>query len=148
MLTKLVTTLNIIAEKGFKFIFPIHHRTKQKITNLNLKFNENIKQMAPLGYLDFMKYVKNSCLVVTDSGGIQEETTFLGIHCITLRDNTERPSTLLENGGTNVLSTIEELEKNIDKFCGKRKDTNIELWDGFASNRIASIIASVLTSFN
>lgn len=142
MLTKIVTTLNTIAGKGFKFIFPIHHRTKQKMTNLNLKFNENIKQMAPLGYLDFMKYVKKSSLVVTDSGGIQEETTYLGIHCITLRDNTERPSTLVENGGTNVLSTIEGLERNIDKFCGKRKDTNIELWDGFASDRIASTLAS------
>lgn len=138
-LTKIVNILNKLSEK-YNFIFPIHHRTKNKLNELSLIFNKNIHLTEPLGYLDFMKYVQQSKLVITDSGGIQEETTFLGIHCITLRDNTERPSTLVKNGGTSILSSLDNLEENVNKYYNKRVTTKIELWDGKASERIAEII--------
>jgi len=85
-----------------KIIFPIHHRTKNNLTKIN-KQNDNIIFVEPLGYFEFLCLEANAKYVITDSGGIQEETTTLGIPCFTLRENTERPSTLIENGGTNKL---------------------------------------------
>ena len=96
--------------------------------------------MDPLGYMDFMKYIKKAKLVVSDSGGIQEETSFLGIHCITLRDTTERPATLIKNGGSSVLATIDELSDYINKFYGTKSTTRIHLWDGCASQRICEVL--------
>lgn len=141
-LTKIVNVLNKIAD-NHALIFPIHHRTKSKIINGNLLLNKNIKLIEPLGYLDFIKYVKKSKLVITDSGGIQEETSFLGIHCITLRENTERPCTLIENGGASILSSIDNLEHNVDKYYGKTIQTQIKLWDGEASERIKKCLDTI-----
>ena len=142
ILNKIVSVLNNLADR-YLFVFPMHHRTKQKVKELGLVFHSNIKLTEPMGYLDFMKHVKMSQLVVTDSGGIQEETSFLGIHCVTLRDNTERPSTLTVNGGSSVLSSIDQLETNIIKYYGLKSTTQIHLWDGKASERIADIINTI-----
>ena len=99
--------------------------------------------LDPIGYLDFMKLMHDAKLVLTDSGGIQEETTYLGIPCITLRENTERPVTI--DVGTNVLVgsdtelVISEAKKVIS---GQSKKGQVpDLWDGKAAERIVSIIA-------
>jgi UDP-N-acetylglucosamine 2-epimerase (non-hydrolysing) len=124
-----------------KIIFPIHPRTKAILgeTNLNLK---NILSVEPQGYLNFMYLIKNSFAVITDSGGISEETTVLGIPCFTMRTTTERPETI-EIGTNNLVGiSIENLEKAFKKL----KDTDFrqhkipELWDGKASERIIDIL--------
>lgn len=124
-----------------KIIFPIHPRTKAILgeKNFNLK---NIYFVEPQGYLNFMYLVKNSFAVITDSGGISEETTVLGVPCFTMRNNTERPETI--SIGTNHLvgTTIENLKKIYVQFLqNKTKKHSIpELWDGKTSERIIDIL--------
>ncbi len=126
-----------------KIIFPIHPRTKAILgeQKLNLK---NILFVEPQGYLNFMFLIKNSFAVITDSGGISEETTVLGIPCFTMRNNTERPET--QSIGTNTLvgTSIENLEKVFGEFLvrGPKKAGIPELWDGKASERIIDILLS------
>lgn len=124
-----------------KIIFPIHPRTKTILSNdeLNLK---NIVFVEPQGYLNFMFLIKNSFAVITDSGGISEETTVLKIPCFTMRSNTERPET--QSIGTNTLvgTSIEKLRKVYADFLknGKKESGIPELWDGKASERIVEIL--------
>jgi UDP-N-acetylglucosamine 2-epimerase (non-hydrolysing) len=126
-----------------KIIFPIHPRTKAILgeTNLELK---NILFVEPQGYLNFMFLIKNSFAVITDSGGISEETTVLGIPCFTMRNNTERPETQTIGTNTLVGTSIENLEKIFKEFLlnGPRKAGIPELWDGKASERIIDILLS------
>ena len=127
-----------------KIIFPIHPRTKAIMgeTNLDLK---NIIFVEPQGYLNFMYLIKNSFAVITDSGGISEETTVLGIPCFTMRNNTERPETQTIGTNTLVGTSIENLEKIFGEFLinGPRKAGIPELWDGKASERIIDILLKV-----
>lgn len=124
-----------------KIIFPIHPRTKAILgeKELNLK---NILFVAPQGYLHFMFLIKNCFAVITDSGGISEETTVLGIPCFTMRNNTERPET--ETIGTNALvgTSVENLKKIFEQFLinGPKKAGIPELWDGKAAERIVDIL--------
>ncbi len=138
-------------EKRLPLIFPIHPRSQKMIDRFGLRSKvkkmENLKLLEPLGYLDFMKLLHHAKLVLTDSGGIQEETTYLGIPCITMRENTERPITI--EIGTNVLvgtdtqRIIEEAQKVLD---GKAKNGQIpELWDGHAAERIVNILKRELS---
>ena len=124
-----------------KIIFPIHPRTKAILgeTNLVLK---NILFVEPQGYLNFMFLIQNSFAVITDSGGISEETTVLNIPCFTLRNNTERPETQTIGTNTLVGTAIENLEKVFAQFLqnGPRKSGIPELWDGKASERIIAIL--------
>jgi len=125
-------------------IFPAHPRTQKKISELGLQkyFAGNVRMVEPLGYLDFLCLMKNSRIVVTDSGGIQEETTALGIPCVTVRDNTERPVTV--DVGTNVLGGTRRdgialaIRQQL-AFCGKKSIP--ELWDGRAAVRVVGILA-------
>ena len=124
-----------------KVIFPIHPRTKAVLgeAHLNLK---NIEFVEPQGYLHFMFLIKNSFVVITDSGGISEETTVLGIPCFTMRNTTERPET--QSIGTNILvgTSIENLQKAFVEFIQKERQKKgiPELWDGKASERIIAIL--------
>lgn len=124
-----------------KVVFPIHPRTKAILgeTDLDLK---NIIFVEPQSYLNFMFLIKNSFAVITDSGGISEETTVLGIPCFTMRTTTERPETI--DIGTNILVgiSIENLEKIYSHFLinGIPKAGIPELWDGKASERIIDIL--------
>lgn len=124
-----------------KIIFPIHPRTKAILKESNTDF-KNIIFVSPQGYLNFMFLIKNSFAVITDSGGISEETTVLGIPCFTMRDNTERPET--ETIGTNTIvgTSLENLKKVFGSFVqnGARKSDIPDLWDGKASERIISIL--------
>ncbi len=131
-------SLNEIAEKK-DIIIPAHPRTvkmleENKLTNLR----KRIKMIDPIGYFDFINLVKNSSGVITDSGGIQEETSFLKIPCVTLRDNTERPITI--HNGTNTLIDIHGTNF-VDNIMSGLFDTNsdkhdIKFWDGNTSKRI------------
>ena len=116
-------------------IFPIHPRIRKHLKKID---SFKIKFLDPLGYLEFTCLMANSKYVITDSGGIQEETTILNIPCFTLRKTTERPITLIENKGTNQL---------IDKIGDIKLipcTGNISLWDGKTSERIAKILIEIL----
>jgi len=124
-----------------KIVFPIHPRTKAILgeNKLDLK---NIILVEPQGYLNFMFLIKNSFAVITDSGGISEETTVLKIPCFTMRNNTERPETQTIGTNTLVGTSIENLEKVYAEFLlnGPKKAGIPELWDGCASDRIIEIL--------
>jgi len=143
-LEKLVNFLNILAKER-KVVFPIHPRTKINLEKYALiqTLSDAIILSEPIGYIDFQALIKNAELIVTDSGGIQEESTYLGVQCITLRTSTERPSTV--DIGTNQLIGV-DLEKVevacLNVLAGNKKAGIIpELWDGKAAKRIAEILS-------
>jgi len=148
-LSNLIDAVNSISLER-TIVFPIHPRTMNNLKKYNLanKLNSNIIVLGPIGYIDFLSLTKNAELVITDSGGIQEETTFLGVQCITVRDNTERPSTS-EIGTNHMIGT--DFDKVVISaksiLSGKVKEGKIpELWDGKASHRITDIIYNTLKS--
>jgi UDP-N-acetylglucosamine 2-epimerase (non-hydrolysing) len=102
---------------------------------------DNVTLLGPAGYFDFVSMMKNAKVVITDSGGVQEETTYLGVPCLTLRKNTERPSTIA--WGTNVLvDTSKEIVTHIKEINAGTYKTGDQppLWDGAAAKRIARVI--------
>lgn len=146
-ITKLFNLLNEVAKKR-KIIFPIHPRTKNNLAKFDLleSLDENVLLTDPIGYLDFLALIKNAELILTDSGGIQEESTYLGVQCITLRDSTERPVTV--DVGTNQLLG-NDLDKTkqaaLDVLDGKKKQGRVpELWDGHAAERIVQVLVEKL----
>lgn len=143
----IITLLNKLS-KIKKIVFPIHPRTKKNMEIFGMvnKLDPNILLVDPIGYIDFLALVKNSNMVITDSGGIQEETTYLGVPCITTRRSTERPVTV--DIGTNTL-VGEDFEKAYilanDIIHRKRNKANIPMyWDGNAADRILNIILKKL----
>ena len=141
------TLKNISTNSGdHPVVFPVHPRTEKILKQkTDLKQYENIYQVPPLGYLEFNYLVKNSLGVITDSGGVTEETTFLNIPCLTLRDNTERPETISE--GTNVL--VGTNPDNIPAYLTRLLKGNWkigrvpELWDGNTAKRIIDVLTSI-----
>ena len=148
---RILAALESVGEK-IPIVFPMHPRTKNRIEEFGLEQRvaaiPNIVLSGPAGYLDFMALISNSHMVLTDSGGLQEETTALGIPCLTLRENTERPITV--NQGTNkivgndtgiIISSAEEI------LSGRTETGRVpELWDGRTAIRIADIIVERITS--
>ena len=129
---------------GLPLIFPVHPRTAKILATLNIG-HQQLQTIEPLGYLEFNYLVENALAVITDSGGITEETTVMGVPCMTLRDNTERPETVdvgtNELIGTNPKSIKPALEK---LFAGEWKKGSIpELWDGNTAKRIVSILKNL-----
>lgn len=127
-------------------IFPVHPRTKNKIAEAGLEpliANANVYCLPPLGYLEMLGVMKDAKLVLTDSGGIQEETTALGVPCITLRENTERPITVEEGTNTIVGSDPDKILACVSNTLetGGKSGMVPELWDGKAAERIAKIIS-------
>jgi len=142
-LSQLINALNEISKER-KVVFPIHPRTTNNLESFDLSgiLSDDIIQLPPIGYIDFLSLTKNAELVVTDSGGIQEETTFLGVQCITVRDNTERPITS-EIGTNHMVGTDFDKVISVTKsiLSGEKKEGRIpDLWDGKASERIVDII--------
>lgn len=141
--------LDALIEIGKKLpvIFPVHPRTRASIERFGfgeLVKNSNIRLIEPLGYLDFMNLYSQSKIVLTDSGGLQEETTALGIPCLTLRENTERPITI--DLGTNILvgTDAEKIKQTAFSILEdtSKKDAKIPpLWDGHAAERVCDALS-------
>jgi UDP-N-acetylglucosamine 2-epimerase (non-hydrolysing) len=128
-------------------VFPVHPRTRARIAAEGIALEDDgpLRLLEPLGYLDFLALVASARGVLTDSGGIQEETTFLGVPCLTLRDNTERPVTV--ELGTNVLlgldpARIREAPALIAQVRGRPAQVP-PLWDGRAAERIVDVLAAL-----
>ncbi len=123
-------------------IFPAHPRTRQRIADFGLNA-EQLRILDPLSYVDFLGLQSRATVVITDSGGIQEETTYLGVPCLTLRENTERPVTV--TFGTNVLvgRDPDKLRSELSRVLAgqAKKGTIPPLWDGHAGERIAAVLA-------
>jgi UDP-N-acetylglucosamine 2-epimerase (non-hydrolysing) len=123
-------------------IFPVHPRTQQRLTQAGIKTHPQLKLIPPVGYLDFLCLLSKATLVLTDSGGIQEETTALGVPCLTLRENTERPITISE--GTNLLIGTDPAKILVAAqhiLAGKGKAGRIPpFWDGHAAERIVEVL--------
>lgn len=130
--------------KKINLVFPVHPRTKKQLELYGsyklLSSTSNIIILEPLSYLEFMKLLFDCKFVLTDSGGLQEETTYLGIPCLTLRSNTERPVTVLQ--GTNELVTVNDLEHKVERILiGNWKKGSIpKYWDGKTAERIISAL--------
>jgi UDP-N-acetylglucosamine 2-epimerase (non-hydrolysing) len=144
---EIVTAFETI-EKEIKLVFPIHPRTRNNIKGTTLEKRvgamSNLILLEPVGYLDFLCLTDNAALVMTDSGGIQEETTILGVPCMTLRENTERPVTITEGTNRLVQLTSKDILKNYRQIMAGRggfKSKVPKFWDGKAAKRIAKIIA-------
>jgi len=137
----------ISASNDIQFIFPMHPRTKASLERRGMlsrfKSIDTIKIVDPLSYIEFMRLVKGSSLVLTDSGGVQEETTYLGIPCLTLRENTERPITIIE--GSNRLVKIGDIKTSIAKILNLRQKEykRPKFWDGSAANRIVKSLKNL-----
>lgn len=145
-LKDILVALNKIS-KDMVIYFPVHPRTEKNIKNFGLNSlikSPNIKMMPPKSYIDFLTLWKDASLVLTDSGGLQDETTVLGVPCFTIRENTERPVTI--NQGTNVLAgtTSKGILKTFDELKkGKNKKGRVpELWDGKTAERIVKALCN------
>jgi UDP-N-acetylglucosamine 2-epimerase (non-hydrolysing) len=141
-LAMLLVALNEVCA-DLPLIFPVHPRTRSRLAEHAIPVAEGIRLVEPLGYLDFLKLQSSARLVLTDSGGIQEETTVLGVPCLTLRESTERPVTVTD--GTNRLVPLERtaiITAARDILHGGVVTGRIpELWDGGAARRIVAILA-------
>jgi len=137
--------------KGIPIVFPVHPRTRKQLRDLGLDspavgqpfaHPNGIRLISPLGYLRFLRLESLATFVITDSGGIQEETTALGVPCLTVRENTERPITVTEGTNTLVGLDPERLKEEAHQIlCGKGKQGRAPaLWDGQAAPRIVGIL--------
>lgn len=129
-------------QRELPVIFPVHPRTRKALARGSHRRMPNLKLTDPLGYLDFLKLLAHARVVLTDSGGIQEETTVLGVPCLTLRANTERPVTI--DQGTNVLVGMDSnriIEAGLTSITHDRPAARIpELWDGRAAARTLDVL--------
>jgi len=125
-------------------VFPVHPRTRQRVEQFGINI-QKLHLLEPLPYIEFLALQRRAAVVITDSGGIQEETTYLGVPCLTLRSNTERPVTVTL--GTNILigADMGRLSLELSKILeGKgKKGTLPPLWDGHAAERIAEVLRGV-----
>jgi UDP-N-acetylglucosamine 2-epimerase (non-hydrolysing) len=136
------TTLDVSA--GMKVVFPVHPRTRQRLNDIgvNAEFSPRLELLEPMPYVEFLALQHGARVVLTDSGGVQEETTFLGVPCLTLRENTERPVTVSSGTNTLVGTDMEKLRKEFGRITSgvARKGSIPPLWDGKAGERIAKIL--------
>jgi UDP-N-acetylglucosamine 2-epimerase (non-hydrolysing) len=141
MLASILAELSEISQ-SIPVLFPIHPRTRQRSEALRFTAPPSLHFTEPLGYLEFLALQRDATAVVTDSGGVQEETTFLGVPCLTLRDNTERPVTVTH--GTNLLlgrNPARMRPEVMRVLRGERKSATVPpLWDGHAGERIGDIV--------
>jgi UDP-N-acetylglucosamine 2-epimerase (non-hydrolysing) len=144
----LLAKLREISER-LPFLFPLHPRTESRISSAGLESildTPNIVRLPPLGYLEMLGLMREARLVMTDSGGIQEETTALGVPCLTIRENTERPITIEQGTNTLVGADPGAISKAVDDVLtsGGKAGRVPELWDGQAAERIAEEVQSWL----
>ncbi|MEM2507057.1 MAG: UDP-N-acetylglucosamine 2-epimerase, partial [Nitrososphaeria archaeon] len=127
-------------EFGVELIYPIHPRSRKRLEAFGLK-PHGVRLIEPLDYLSFLQLESNARLVLTDSGGIQEEACILGVPCVTLRDNTERPETL--EVGSNILAGTDPIEivKKVDFMLNKKRNWPNPFGDGKASEQVVRILS-------
>ena len=148
----LVKVLEMCKSMRKKVVWPMHPRTMSRIKEFNLTQAfmdiELLEIIEPLDYCSFLKMMATSKLVITDSGGIQEETTFLKVPCLTIRENTERPSTITE--GSNMLVTFQQVESIVESIYDDNTKPSFvpELWDGKSSERMAIHILKFMENGN
>lgn len=146
MMTKIARALKEIATE-LPLIFPVHPRTRNNLEKFGIDMGPNITLMGPQAYMPFLNLWKDAAVVLTDSGGLQEETTALGVPCITIRENTERPVTVDEGSnvlvGTDPVRIVAEVKKVLrgEGKQGRRP----YLWDGKAAERIVEVLAKELS---
>jgi UDP-N-acetylglucosamine 2-epimerase (non-hydrolysing) len=137
-------------------IFPVHPRTRQRLNGLGSlpRANERLRLLEPLPYLEFLALQRHAAMVITDSGGIQEETTFLGVPCLTVRENTERPITITHGTNQLVGRDLQRLRVAAEQIIGKSEELlgtkrrtrcRVPFWDGRAAERIAEIVVRDLS---
>ena len=140
-LREIISALNEISRE-LPVIFPVHPRTRARIAEFEVAVHDNLRLVEPIGYVDFLALQAHAAVVVTDSGGVQEETTFLGVPCLTIRPNTERPVTITT--GTNQLvkknrqAIVESIRATLVRSRAAQKQRP-ELWDGKAAERIVEL---------
>lgn len=142
-LTQILGVLRDISTR-LPVLFPVHPRTRQRLAEAGVKPDGRgeLRLLDPLPYLDFLGLQTRATVVITDSGGIQEETTFLGVPCLTVRENTERPITVEVGTNTMVGRDPKRVRAEMERIlAGQKKIGRVpELWDGHAAERIAAII--------
>jgi UDP-N-acetylglucosamine 2-epimerase (non-hydrolysing) len=150
-LSDLLATLADLSTQ-LSVIFPVHPRTRQRLEALGSKQSSRaqLRLVEPLPYLEFLALQRRAALVITDSGGIQEETTFLNVPCLTVRENTERPITITMGTNQLVGRDLNKLRSAAKKILQRPAAANLELsanrvplWDGHAAERIAQVIVRV-----
>ena len=137
---RISTALNILAEKT-PIYFPVHPRTRKMIESFGITFSPNVYLLPPLSFKEALHIWRGAEAVLTDSGGLQEETTALGVPCVTMRENTERPITA--EIGTNVIAgtSVESILRSYEKSIKKATSAQVPpLWDGKASERIWDVL--------
>jgi UDP-N-acetylglucosamine 2-epimerase (non-hydrolysing) len=145
VLKRIAGALRCIAS-ACPLVFPVHPRTRLKIAQFGIDFGENVMLARPQAYMAFLNLWKDAALVLTDSGGLQEETTALGVPCLTIRDNTERPLTIEEGSNTLTGTDPDTIVREASKVLrgeGKQGRRPL-LWDGKAAQRIATVLAAEL----
>jgi UDP-N-acetylglucosamine 2-epimerase (non-hydrolysing) len=145
-LLTLLERLRIVSAR-MPVIFPIHPRTAKRLEDHRLgDAAAGLRLIAPLGYLDFLALMDHAGCVLTDSGGIQEETTVLGVPCFTVRDNTERPVTIERGTNTMVGADARDLPAAFEDFraTGGKRGRTPDLWDGHAGERVAQVLVAAL----
>ena len=142
----IISALNKICRE-FPIIFPVHPRTRKMFEQFNVKLSKDVHLLEPLGFKESLFLWKDAVMVMTDSGGLQEETTALGVPCLTLRENTERPVTV--EIGTNTLAgnRKESILKRWGEIINSGKDWTVPpLWDGKAAERIVNVLTGEIAS--
>ena len=148
VLARILDAIELV-QRDLPIVFPIHPRTQKNLERFGLRDRvdsmKNLRLVAPMGYLDFLKLNANAKVILTDSGGLQEEATILRVPCITIRENTERPVTCEVGGnqlvGTKTQAILDAYEKVRRGESGQRRIP--EFWDGHAASRIADILAAI-----
>ena len=141
-LSRILSVLSKLSQR-IPLIFPMHPRTQNQIKGLNISLSSQVKILDPVGYIEFLALQRSATFVITDSGGVQEETTYLGVPCLTLRENTERPVTVAQGTNTLIGNDLELLESEVEQILdGKQKKGTVPaLWDGRTGDRIASLLS-------
>jgi len=148
ILRELIEALNILS-MDVPILFPVHPRTyKNMVQAVSLPPPQRVRCVEPLGYVDFLTLQSHAALVLTDSGGIQEETTWLGVPCLTMRPNTDRPITISQGTNRLIGSTVQEiLDAARAVLANPHRDNNVthrpNLWDGCAAERIVAVMRSL-----
>lgn len=132
-LAQIVDQLERISQSR-QVVFPVHPRTRKKFESAGLTSSDQLKLIEPVSYVDAISLMSQASVVITDSGGVQEETTFLGIPCLTVRDSTERPVTVI--AGTNRLVDVNHIDREKIARSEKNRAPEIAKWDGVSASRI------------